>query len=170
MASRVVPLWVLKSLKIRQKIPGNRNQMWLLKDRIARCRFPASGSPNLLIVAGSLPFSSLFAKGSCQRALLVLNNHWSSISHGRTFRTILGWFWLNLACLLFLSRISVGSFSPQPGHAYAVVIPLTQGCQTHFSSGAAWSKIYSHAGRFLKKQIFFSKKKTLSKKFCHSKK
>ena len=37
--------------------------------------------------------------------------------------TILG-FWLNLACLFFLSRISVGSFSPQPSHAYIVVIRL----------------------------------------------
>ena len=32
---------------------------------------------------------------------------------------------MNFACLFFLSRISVGSFSPQPGHAYIVVIPLT---------------------------------------------
>ena len=38
---------------------------------------------------------------------------------------------------------------------------LTQGCQTHFSSGAAWSKsILTWAG---KKKIFFSKKKAIKK-------
>ena len=53
--------------------------------------------------------------------LLALNK--SYISHGKTFRTILG-SWLNLACL-FLSRISVGSFWHQPSHAYTVIIPLS---------------------------------------------
>ena len=48
----------------------------------------------------------------------------SYISHGRTFRTIL-WLWLNLACLFFLSIVSVGSFSHQPSHPYTVVIPLS---------------------------------------------
>ena len=57
-------------------------------------------------------------------ALLVLNKRCSYISHGRAFLTILG-FWLNLAYLFFLSRISVGSFSPQGCHVYTVVIGLS---------------------------------------------
>ena len=57
-------------------------------------------------------------------ALLVLNKRCFYISHGKTFHTILG-LWLNLTCLFFLSRISVGNFSPQGCHVYTVIISLS---------------------------------------------
>ena len=30
---------------------------------------------------------------------------------------------------------------------FSLIKPLEQGCQTHFSSGATWRKIYSQVGR-----------------------